>query len=84
MMTCKQITELVTAYAEGQLGLMDRIRFRLHIGMCRHCRRYVRQLKATAKALGKLPDPEIPPDLEAELLRRFEGWKASRQPPAVP
>ncbi len=78
MLTCKQITELVTAYAEGRLPFMDRIRFRLHIGMCRHCRAYVRQLRATAKALGKLPDPEIPPDLQAELMRRFESWRTSR------
>ncbi len=75
MLTCKQITELVTAYAEGQLGLLDRLRFRLHIGMCRDCKTYVRQLRATAKALGKLPPPELPPELEAELLRRFESWK---------
>jgi anti-sigma factor RsiW len=78
MLTCKQITELVTAYAEGELRLMDRIRFRLHISMCANCRAYVRQLKATARALGKLPEPEIPPELQAELMRRFEGWKARR------
>lgn len=75
MLTCKEIVELVTAYAEGRLGLFDRLRFRLHIGLCRNCKTYVRQLQATAKALGKLPPPELPPELEAELLRRFESWK---------
>ncbi len=74
MLTCKQITELVTAYAEGQLRFLDRLRFRMHIGMCSNCKTYVRQLQATAKALGKLPDAQIPPDLQAELMRRFEGW----------
>ncbi len=78
MLTCKEITELVTAFAEGQLGFMDRIRFRLHIGMCRNCRTYVRQLRTTARTLGKLPEPEIPPDLQAELLRRFDTWKLRR------
>ena len=78
MLTCKEITELVTAYAEGRLGLLDRLRFQLHLGMCRHCRRYVRQLEATARALGRLPEPEIPPELRDELLRRFDGWKARR------
>jgi hypothetical protein len=38
----------------------------------------VRQLQATARALGKLPEPELPKELEADLLRRFEGWKAKR------
>jgi anti-sigma factor RsiW len=78
MLTCQQITELVTDYAEGNLSLMDRLRFQLHIGMCRNCRRYVRQVKATAAALGVLPPPEVPPELEQELLRRFETWKQTR------
>jgi len=78
MLTCKQIAELVTAYAEGQLGLGDRLRFQLHLGLCANCRSYVRQVKATARALGALPPPELPRELEEELLRRFEGWKAKR------
>jgi anti-sigma factor RsiW len=78
MPTCKEITDLVTEYAEGNLSLLDRIRFQMHIGMCRNCRRYVRQVKATAGALGLLPEPEMPPELELELLRRFESWKTTR------
>lgn len=78
MLTCRQITELVTDYAEGNLSLVDRLRFQLHIGICRNCRRYVLQVKTTAVALGKLPPPEIPPELEDELLRRFETWKQTR------
>jgi predicted anti-sigma-YlaC factor YlaD len=78
MLTCKEITELVTDYAEGNLSFLDRVRFVMHIGMCRNCRRYVRQMKATTRALGLVPPPEIPPELEEELLRRFEGWKGTR------
>lgn len=78
MLTCKQIAELATACAEGQLGLGDRLRFQLHLGLCANCRTWVRQLKATARALGRLPDPELPAELEAELLRRFESWKKGR------
>jgi anti-sigma factor RsiW len=76
MLTCRQITQLVTDYVEGALSLKDRLRFQLHLGMCRHCRAYVRQMKLTARALRRLPEPELPPDVEEELLRRFEGWKA--------
>ena len=78
MLTCKEITELVTDYAEGNLSFLDRVRFVMHIGMCRNCRRYVRQMKATTRALGLVPPPEIPPELEEELMRRFEGWKGTR------
>ncbi len=78
MLTCKEITELATDYAEGNLSFMDRVRFQMHIGMCRNCRRYVRQVKATAGALGLLTPPDMPPGLEEELLRRFESWKKTR------
>jgi anti-sigma factor RsiW len=78
MMSCREVTELVTAYAEGALSLRDRLRFQLHVGMCRHCRAYLRQMRLTAKALGHLPEPELPPEIERELLRRFESWKGSR------
>lgn len=77
MLTCQQLTELVTAYAEGQLRLVDRLRFRLHLGLCPACRTYVRQLQLTARSLGTLPAPELPPGLQAELMRRFEGWSRS-------
>lgn len=78
MLTCKQIAELVTAFAEGELTFTDRVRFRMHIALCPNCRAYVRQMQATAKALGKLPEPELPPGLEAELMRRFETWRPRR------
>jgi anti-sigma factor RsiW len=78
MLTCRQVTELVTDYAEGHLGRWDRLRFQLHLGLCRDCRAYVRQLRATARALGHLPPPELPAGLELELVRRFEGWKSGR------
>jgi anti-sigma factor RsiW len=74
MLTCREMTELVTDYAEGQLSFVERVRFQVHLGVCRHCRRYVRQMKASVAALGRLPAPELTPELEQELLRRFEGW----------
>lgn len=80
MLTCRQITELVTEYAEGSLSFMDRVRFQLHLGLCRNCRRYVRQVKATVAALGLLPPPELPAELEQELMRRFDSWKRTREP----
>jgi anti-sigma factor ChrR (cupin superfamily) len=78
MLTCREIAELVTEYAEGGLSLADRIRFQLHLGMCRSCRRYVRQVKATVGAIGRLPAPELSAELEDELVRRFESWTRTR------
>jgi anti-sigma factor ChrR (cupin superfamily) len=77
MRTCKEITDLVTRYAEGDLSLTDRFRFQMHVGMCRSCRRYVRQVKVVAGALGLLSPPKLPHDVELELLRRFESWRSA-------
>jgi predicted anti-sigma-YlaC factor YlaD len=75
MLTCRELTELVTEYLEGQLSLAQQMRFQLHLGMCRHCRAYLRQMKSTIETLGQLPEEPVPPELREELLRRFRSWK---------
>ncbi len=74
MMTCREVTDLVTEYLERRLGWQDRLRFQLHIGMCRHCRAYLRQMKATVRLSGKVPSEAPPPEVEAELVDRFKDW----------
>jgi anti-sigma factor RsiW len=73
MLTCKELTEIVTDYLEGRLSFMQRLQFHLHVGMCRHCRAYLRQMKMTVKTLGKLPDEPIPAGVRDELLERFRS-----------
>lgn len=75
MLTCQELTELVTDYLEDRVSFMDRLRFTLHVGMCRHCRAYLQQMKQTIRTLGRLPAEEIPPDVRDELLARFRDWK---------
>ena len=79
MLVCRDVTALVTDFVEGRLSRWDRLRFQLHLGLCRGCRAYVRQMRLTARSLGALPGPELPAEVEAELLKRFEGWKATRK-----
>ena len=74
MLTCREITELITDHLEGRLSLLQRVRFQLHLGMCRHCRAYLRQMRATIEALRILPVEPVPPELPGELLRRFRNW----------
>jgi predicted anti-sigma-YlaC factor YlaD len=81
MLTCQQMTELVTDYVERRLPFADRVRFQMHLGMCRHCREYLRQIKLVAAALGELRSEDVPPmpeEVATELLARFRTWKGSR------
>ena len=75
MLACREVTELVTDFVEGRLGRWDRVRFQLYVGMCRHCREYLRQMRTTQRLAGSVPPAPPPPDVEAELLRRFRDWK---------
>ena len=74
MAYCRTLTELVTDYLEDRLSTGDRLRFQLHLGICRHCRAYLNQLKLTMKTLGKLPPEPMPEAVKSELLARFRGW----------
>jgi anti-sigma factor RsiW len=75
-MRCVEVVELVTDYVEGRLTLRERVRFELHLWACGACRAYLRQMRHTVQALGRVRRAPLPEALEAELTRRFQGWAA--------
>ena len=75
MLTCREITGLVTSYVEGQMPFMQRLQFRLHIGMCKHCRAYLRQMRTTLKLTGALPADPMPAEVRDELARRLKDLR---------
>ena len=75
MLSCKEMTELITDYLERRLSFVDRARFQMHIGMCRHCRRYLRQMKLSVTALGDIPPEPVPDEVMKRLLEGFDDWK---------
>ncbi len=79
MLTCHQLTELVTEYLEGRMSLRRRLQVQMHLGMCRHCRAYLHQMKTTVGALGRPPQEQMPADIKAELLERFGGMAPPEQ-----
>lgn len=80
MLTCQEITELIDDFIDGRLSYWEAAKFQMHVGMCKNCREYLSQLKATRQALGSLPEPEIPAEVEGELLARFRDWKTKPLP----
>ena len=75
MLTCKELTELVTDYLEGRMSFMERLKIQMHLGMCIRCRTYLRQMKMTIRTLGKLPREAMPADVRDELLVRFRNMR---------
>ena len=82
MYSCREVHEHVATGTVEQLGLLGRVRLRLHLMMCGHCARYVRQLAAMAaqarRLLGQQPDAERIRRLEAAVLARLEGEQGPR------
>ena len=84
MPTCKRMTELATDRAEGHLGFLARLAFDRHLARCDGCRAYVRQLEATRRAAGLLPEPQVPPALTDALLAQFDTWAGERRASPAP
>ena len=66
--TCRDMSELVTAYLDGALPLATRVKARLHLVLCHACRRYFDQMRQTARFLSRAPRSAPAPEIEQRLL----------------
>ena len=66
MPSCKEICENATELSQGKTGLVDRIMFRIHMMICKHCRDFVRQFNAIMGATQKVDSPDAPSDEDIE------------------
>ena len=53
MPTCREVSRAVAAGEVEVAGVWRRIGIRLHLLLCRHCRRYAAQLRALGEAAGQ-------------------------------
>jgi len=77
MLSCLELTELVD-YVERRMSFGQRLRFQLHLGLCRHCREYLRQVQRAIRVTRALRPEDVPPEVRAELLRHFRRWCARK------
>lgn len=68
MMTCRDVTALASQHLDGELPIGKRLAIRMHVLMCRHCRRYLRQLRATVLLLGTLRGADAAPTPPSDAL----------------
>ena len=68
MMTCKEVSTLVSMEQVDEAPLTRRMGVSLHLMMCRHCRRFRRQLLRLGR-VARL----IAGDFEREPTAGFEG-----------
>ena len=73
MLSCKEVTRRIATEESAAGSWRERFALRLHLAMCRHCRRYVRQMREIGRAVrhfvASAPvDPEIVRKLETGIL----------------
>jgi anti-sigma factor RsiW len=69
--SCQEVVELVTDYLEGVLDSDTAAEVEAHLGLCQGCNLYVDQMRATVRALGRVPVDSLSEEAQAELVRAF-------------
>lgn len=75
MLSCREVTEILGTDSLGEISWHRRLGVWLHLLLCRHCRRYARQLRSIRKVAHGLwnQTPEERrrlAELERTILRR--------------
>lgn len=47
MLSCKELVARSSDFLDGQLDFRGQLAVRSHLLMCRHCRRFIRQMRLT-------------------------------------
>ncbi len=84
MMSCQEVGELVAGDGLEGAGWGQRLRVRLHLLMCRHCRRYARQLRAIGACARERWGPEAEDPATLERLERSILGRPPEPPPDSP
>ena len=76
-LTCAELVELVSDYIDGALALDDRLRFEEHLAICSGCANYLDQMRTTIALSGRLRVDDLSPEVRADLVDAFRGWRAN-------
>lgn len=67
MFDCKDVSEQTNNYIDGEVSLILRIRFMLHLFICKSCRAYIQQIRNTIMAISIL-EPKEKDDTDKSAL----------------
>jgi len=73
MLRCREVAERADRLIDGELGHWERLNMKLHLVMCRGCRAFIQQMRATQKLTREADVPDdtaIGDDIMAALAQR--------------
>ena len=74
MLTCEEVDGFLYDFHEGHLSNIERLKFTLHLSMCRECKTYVREYKNTIRIsqtgfIKADPVENVPEELMEAILK---------------
>lgn len=82
MLRCKDLHEMSEEYLDGNLSSGKKLSITLHIMICRHCRRYLKQLHLTREVIHNNDGSNTSADEQSEItniMKRIEEETKSSQ-----
>lgn len=88
MLSCQDVSRFIASGRMETAGWRRRLSIRLHLLMCRHCRRYSRQIEAIGGAARRLLgrdqlDPGSHERLRSSILQQLSGAPDDESNPRV-
>ena len=56
LLSCKEVSQLVSQGLDRRLGLVERVRLRIHLAICDGCTNFKKQMLFLRKALSRLAE----------------------------
>ena len=66
--TCRHVYENASDYIEGPVSPSRRALLFIHLVICKHCRRYLHQLRLTIGIAARIPPLHEPTEAEIDAL----------------
>jgi hypothetical protein len=64
LLTCREVTERINEFVDGELGFFAALEVRFHLLICKYCRGFVNQMRTVVNLVHERGD--VPPSGEAE------------------
>ncbi|MBL3558524.1 MULTISPECIES: zf-HC2 domain-containing protein [Marinobacter] len=79
MLMCRDLARIASDYIDDELGTAQKLSVKMHLMMCRHCRSFIGNLRAStdlvqAHSSGK-PDPELVRRIDEQVAQALDAKK---------
>lgn len=81
MLSCKEVADRSSALIDGELGVFDRLKMRLHMAMCKGCNVFVSQMRTTRDltASAAVVDDNLSEDVDGRITAILSQLPDRRQ-----